>query len=700
MRRDGFLRTPIRADHQARLLNLGIGEAALAGDPAPAAAYPQTLEISFDVAAGTTEVQVALPWEGSLRFLPDSTLNHPATPAEAIEARFPTWGVTGDLALLTRSLVGSNAGLAEAFAAHLPLIDPLPGTLRFSKVRLTRDFLFTTLAALPRRRFVFEGGMVAPDDPHYLGKLIVSWLAGKAQIPFALDPADPTKDDTARAMPSVALAAPGTPTVLRIALASVSEEVLSATWFATKPGLDDVIAVPLVPAPLAPLIHQFNNPAHPSHSAIPARLLFQQAAAAAYAADHGPATPLRAALAAPRGDGRAWRRIEVARPPLPGPPLGDAARRPYPQYQLVWQPVAGGPAQALRLPLSGVAYLPLADGDHAFRVIPRDADPAAVAAGDDIRLSQRAAAPAKYIAAPQPTLTVPIAAGATGVTIHAHAQPYDARLAWQRFAAVAPVRGPLKAAAQARWNAAVFDWFLEPIGPARLPYRALYGYIRESAGRHGLSPEFVQVVFFGEGGALAINAAGPFDAAEPLDGFNFVGLDLILYRVGKVPVGKPAIPPEVPAAAVEERAEYAFNLQTEGYIDATTAAAVSFSRQVLRAEAGINRTLQIARILGWAAAIELLTAELHARLDEMTSYLAGKAPPVAVATENERRFLAYVRFNSRPTTAQGHADNLAARLAPWPGPPPADNQNVRFNTIQRIAVTEWHDAAGAYRQAE
>jgi hypothetical protein len=700
MRRDSFLRGPVRADHQARMLALAIGEVALAGDPAADAPFPQTLEIGFDIAAGTTEVQVALPWAGLLRFIPDSTLNHPTTAAEATEARFPGWAVTGDLLLLTHAVIGPAPGLTDGFAAHLPLVSPLPGTLRLSKVRLTRDFLFATLSDLPRQSFVFEGALVARDDPQHHAKLLVGFLAGRTQVPFQVDPADPARDDTRREMPSVALAAPGTRSLLRVALASVSEEILSTTWFDTKAGLDDVAGVPLVPPALATLREQYTNPAHPSHSAIPAWMLFQQAAAAAWAPDHGPATPLRAAVSAPRPDGRPWRRVEIARPTIPGPPLGDAARRPWPQYQLAWQPEAGGATEALRLPLSGVAYLPLADGAHRFRVIPRNADPALVATGDHIRLSQRAPAPARYIGLPATTLSVPVAAGATTVTIYAHAQPYDSRLAWQRFRAVEPARGPLKARAKAAWNAEVFDWFVQPTTAAWEPYRALYGYIRESAGRHGLSPEFVQVIFFGEGGALAIGPAGAFDPAEPLDAFGFVGLDLILYRLGRLPPGAPAVPPEVPAGAVEERAEYAFNLQTQGYVDAATAATVTFRHVVRRTEAGFTRTLQTGRVAGWAAAIELLTAELHARLDEMEAYLAAKAPPVMVATENERRFLAYVRFNARPTTAQDHADNLATRLRRWAGPPPPNNENVRFNTIQRIAVTEWHEAAGAFRQVE
>ena len=56
MRDYHFLRTPIRGDHQSRLVDLEVGEAPLAGDPAPAQVYPQTLELSFEVAPTVTEV--------------------------------------------------------------------------------------------------------------------------------------------------------------------------------------------------------------------------------------------------------------------------------------------------------------------------------------------------------------------------------------------------------------------------------------------------------------------------------------------------------------------------------------------------------------------------------------------------------------------------------------------------------------------
>lgn len=704
MRRDRFLRTPIRADHQVLLQNLSITDAALDGNPDPTAPYSQTLEIRFDVAAPTTEVQIALPWEGMLQFRPDSTLNHPTVPSDVNVERYPTWAVSGDLLLRTLTLVGSASGLQDAFKTHLPLVDPFPTLVRFSKVLLTQDFLFTTLDALPKFRFMFEGAAVASNDPLRLQKLIIKFLAGEALVPCKLDPTDPTKDQTLLAMPSVLLAAVGTTTTFRIAIASASENELSNTWFTMRPE-DAISGELLVPAALDNFTEQVTNPAHPHHSVIPARLIFQHAAAAAYAPDHGTTTPLRTLLTTPLSGGRSYRKLEVVRPPLPGSEVSSAATRAYPMYRLCWRPVGGGATESVRLPLSGRVYVPLANGSYRFWVIPRSGDPTAIISGDHVRLSVQAAPPARYIDLPSTTLDVALGA-ASSVRIFAHTHQYDSRMVWEGFRIVEPNRRPMQVAAARAWGLpeaaqnihGVFDWFIKPTTSAREDYRELYGYIRESAGRHGLAPEFLQVVFFGEGGWIAITPG--FDPAKAIDTWNFVGLDLVLYRTGRLPIGAPPVPPEAVAAGdADEIAEFSFNLVTNGYVDAVTAAAVTPAGRTERNE--IGRTIQVGTVTGWKAAIELVAAELHARLDEMTTYLAGRTPPIAVVEENQHRFLAYLRYCSTPATARGHADNLTARLRPWTGAFPAlvvpSNALPHFLAIQRVAVTDWQEAAAVYR---
>jgi hypothetical protein len=127
---------------------------------------------------------------------------------------------------------------------------------------------------------------------------------------------------------------------------------------------------------------------------------------------------------------------------------------------------------------------------------------------------------------------------------------------------------------------------------------------------------------------------------------------------------------------------------------------VTWTGTQTRSEAGYTRTLEVGTVQGWAAAVELVAAELHARLDEMTAYLAGKAPPVTLRDEHDRRFAAYVRFNASPARARQLVDHLDTAVRTWVGARPPGNEDARYNALQRLAVTDWHEEAGAYRGAQ
>jgi hypothetical protein len=700
-----FLRTPIRGDHQSRLLDVEVAEAPLHGDPPPGAPYPQTLELSFAVDAAATAVEIAPLWEGELVFLADSTAGHPDDPADVSPAALGGWAVTGDLVL--RTMAGSP-GFEDAFAFHVPLVGRVPAIVRYSKVRLTEAFLFTTLRAAAPAALVFDGQIVDAADPLIHEKLVIAFLAGAAAMPCLQHPDDSGLDTAREPMPEVVLAATGR-TLLRVSVASVSEQDDPA-WFDQVPAYDDLAGELLADPALRTDADLRFNPAHPGHSAIPAWGLFQDAALAAYAPDHAVGVPVRVALTAPRPDGLTYRRLDLIRPPIPGPPVGSAPQRPYPQHKLCWTPTGGQPTESLRIPLSGRVYLPLADQEYMFWALPRSRDPSFDLPGEWFMLSVQPPPPARTIGLPDTTQAIDFS-GAGSATLFAHLRPYDAAYVWDGYASVADRRGALMARAAADWNAKVFMWHTLPTTAAVSPsYAPLYAYLRESAGRHGLSPEFLQVVAFGEGINRTLEdgivAGSVFDPLERIDAFGFCGLDLILYRVGGLmpdastadpdDMMLPPIPGEIPPENVEERAEYTFNLVTAGYVDPATAATVVWSEEIERVENG-TRTIQIATVDGWEAAIELIAAEVHSRLDEMVAYLAAKVPPVPVLDELQRRYLAYARFNSKPETARVHADELSTRLKKWPGAQPSNNRNVGFNTIQRIAVTQWHEAAGIYR---
>src|SRR5262249_34276753 len=148
---------------------------------------------------------------------------------------------------------------------------------------------------------------------------------------------------------------------------------------------------------------------------------------------------------------------------------------------------------------------------------------------------------------------------------------FDSRYIWEQFRLIRPNRAPFKQRAQSRWNVTVLD-FLINSAPGGIALSPIYGHIRESAGRHGIGPEFFQAVFFGEGVNLQVDDETVYDPARVIDAFGFAGLDLIVYRTGRLPVGRPPHPPEIPAGELEEIAEYHFNLVTEGFADGATAA--------------------------------------------------------------------------------------------------------------------------------
>ncbi|MBM0259140.1 hypothetical protein JNW89_22740 [Micromonospora sp. 4G55] len=331
MRLNTFLRTPIRGDMQDRLRNLMVTEVSLAGDPKPGDNFPQTLKLSFETDTPDLPVEIAPLWEGALQFIPDSTAQNPTVPGEVVEGRYDRWSVTGDLLLKTPAF-----GHEDAFRQLLPGFNPVPQLVRYSKVVLTPEFLFTTLARVPRRRFALGGVSVAEDDPFYHRKLVIGFLSGTGRLRVTVDPADATKDTALLPMPVVAAPTSDARTELRVTVASTSFEVLAPTWFHQRPAYDDLSGEQLVPPALRTLADQLSNPAHPAHSVVSAWALFQAAPDLAYAPDHA-AGPVRTALAAARPDGRRYRRIELRRPPLPGSDLSAAPRRPYPAHQLCWR---------------------------------------------------------------------------------------------------------------------------------------------------------------------------------------------------------------------------------------------------------------------------------------------------------------------------------------------------------------------------
>jgi hypothetical protein len=686
MRQTVFLRTPIKAAHQGRMQNLQVSEQPPAGNPAAGDVYPQTLIVSFDVAAGTTDVEIAPLWEGYLYFLPDDTTGYPTKPEEVTPANFDKWRLVGDLVLHnTRGFLDESAAVDQAFASHIKLIRPAASAVRYSKVRLTRDFLFGTLAAIPAVVFVSDGAKVDERDRQWHAKFVLGFLRGRTKVPCPVDAADPSKDFANQAMPSVHLAAPGGATTFRVAVAARAPEaeVTGFAWFQHRPEFDDIPGVPLVPPTLDTLTHQRFNPAHPSHSVISAFALYQSASAAAYAPDHDAAKPLRAALTAPRPDGATYRRIDLIRPPAPGNAVTTSyPQRPFPQYQLSWRPAAGGTTQSLRIPLTGRLYLPLTDQDYRFWASPRSRDPEE---GVAQFLLSRKQPSKKYIDLPSTMVTYAPAAGDDPPPLYADLLDYDSKRTWTAFVELDDFQR-FKDKAKEAWNVPVLNFFIHR-SAAMVHYGRIYGFFRAAAGRHGLAPEFLHAVFMGEGpgagddpstpeeeqlGLIEQNRKNgvPYSDTEVINSFGDLGLDVIGETIGP--------------------------LIANGYLDSAFSAdqVLSNPRSVPNEKGEPRTTWDIA---GWEAAIELVAAELHSRLDAMRAYCAANG--IAITTDVQRRFLAYLAYNAGVAGAKAllDAENLDKRLRSWTGSWPGTQRNAHFNSLIRVAISEWYENAEVYR---
>ncbi|HBV97450.1 MAG: hypothetical protein JL50_08240 [Peptococcaceae bacterium BICA1-7] len=686
MRDNGFLRTPIRADQQAQLQGLQVHEQPLLGDPKPGDPYPQTLVITFTSPAGGPDVQIAPLWEGALYFLADSTAGLPTRPADAVEAKFSSWTLVGDLVLITPQ------GLENAFRNHIPLITPPPGSVRYSKVRLTREFLFTTLKRLRKFTFAFQGQATTSNEH---AKCLVGFLQGRTGVLCAVDARDPGQDNAQLDMPVVYSAGGGTAT-LRVTASSLIPEINKAHWFDQCPDYDDLAGETLVPAGLAQPEFQRFHPCHPSHSVVSLLALFQTAAASVYAPDHGVSTPLRTLMSAPLQGGKVYRRLTVRRPPIPGV-ITSSPNRSFPSYQLVLQ--GAGETGSLRIPLSGRMYLPLADGPYLIFAIPRSLDPQNGIAGQPFPLSLDHSTQGKrYLDFPTPTVTVDLAAGQTDVTIYAHLREYDSRRAWKVFRDLTARQRALRRTLGVRWNVGPMDqpnvqttmaWYVPTQDPVNIDYAAVYGYIREAAGRHGLSPEFLHAVLMGEGvsggnlSLLYINLhhVPPIrydDTNQNFNSFSYLGLDDIWLEVD--------------------------TLIAENYVDPRFKAQMTALPQIPHE---LNDLVTPAIIKGWEAAVELMAADLHWRQDLGTAYCQNHVPAISCRTELRRRYLTYVHFNTgqpwQPDSGQRRAERrlnlIESQCSPWPStePRPSGPGDARFNSLVRVATAAWYDQIQVYR---
>lgn len=705
MRTNDFLRTPVRVDHQARMRDLEISEqpfvdaVVAVGDP-----LPQSLVLEFNVDAAQNEIQVAPCWEGDLWFVPDSTSGYPQAPADVTQAKAAQWDLTGDLVLESLNATAVEKALSKAPAS---LVNPVPNVVRYSKVKLTIPFLFTTMPAAKKREFVVAGKTIGTANPSFHALQVIHFLAGKLSIPCAVDATDPTRDFATRDMPLIKVAAGNTKTIFRVSMSHRS--AIANEWFDRRP--EDLFApAPLIDPALATAEHNRLNPLHPAHSPIPPLALFRTVRETAVLAAHraGSLWPLLRAAAA---DGTHYVRVQVMRPPIPGNTVSLFPVRPFPQFSLSVAPDANlMQRRTVRLPINGSVYLPLEEATYRFWGS-RYGDVANTFV-DEEQFSVSVRNPARrFIGLGQVTVVKPIGANETSFELFAHLLKYDSDRTFQAWADLGWGYRKLMNEAADRWKLTVGTGAAADRGslhrwsiyvhdrPAQSmairDWGRIHGLIRSAAGRHNLAPEFLHAVIFGEGvggpGSRIMRnwetpPPTPFADHPPvaLDGYVEMGLDRIWCDLVAPGTG----------------------LQDAGYIDPARFGSATNEIIAVPNPGGLTNENGSTVICtgdpqSWTSAVEYTAATLNARLDEM-AVMANK--PRDQIPEAERRWLAYFRFhsynaaniqravNERATHAKNGWDNTAA-----PAPTVFGFNTVRFKAIQRMASADWYERAGVYR---
>jgi hypothetical protein len=496
-------------------------------------------------------------------------------------------------------------------------------------------------------------------------------------------------------------------------------DALDPLWFEFDPFRDIVGWNRYVPPLVDPALKTRGDidPRHPAHSPIPPTIVFGAAPDDAWVPAHVE-HPIRAACRAPSLAGP-FRRLDVQRDLGPGVVATDEWRRPYPFHQTIVTTPATTRIVA-QLPLDGHLYLRLADGNQTVTTAPRWVLPTAGNDGSGVLALTTRTEGAKVTPPAMASVALNVTGGQGKYAIIASSIEQDGAVVWQRLLD----KRVGEASLAALRNGAKKKYNLLKVGTAHLPahradYAVLYGLIVESAARHGLTPAFVQAVFFREGVVLLFypqpGGAPPAPAYRPdgvLSGFGFLGLD----TVGDALNHDPAFTPPHPDIGLQQ-------LLDEGYVHPTIVSAANLTnvRRVPPQPNEPPRPNFTADIVGWRAAIELIAAELHARLDQM---LATGGHAASDLREDGRRFLSYIRYNAvlgDPTVttdwqriatsppgpfiaASGDPtswDVIKNGVVAWPASSTDPNftgrERLRFVALTMTSVATYLDASGAFR---
>lgn len=109
----------------------------------------------------------------------------------------------------------------------------------------------------------------------------------------------------------------------------------------------------------------------------------------------------------------------------------------------------------------------------------------------------------------------------------------------------------------------------------------------------------------------------------------------------------------------------------------------------------MNQPKVSALVSGYETGIEIVAAELHSRRDWITDYIAKNALMVDTSDSDTVDFLTYATYNNM-SVGMDAAKNIKSYMRKFTGSERSDQSNVRFNTLKRLATSDWYKNAKVY----
>ncbi|WP_326557644.1 hypothetical protein [Micromonospora sp. NBC_01796] len=331
--RDGFLLFPFSPADQGRIDPTSISVTDIGYAPAPVAGqpYPQAMRLAFRLTAGSPVPQVRPLFPGQLRFVAD-----PAAPGvipapddvEFTETAYAGWRTIGMLRLTV------DPEAARALGELDPDLAVLPNVVWYGPVRISQEFLFSTLRTGLRAERLGGTPSIPPSDPRWAKHAVAAFLDGRYEPTIRAGATAATDDRIAHPMPTVH------PTG---AQHDVTLLVTAATRQSPKDGPRERFNV------LSAGVDE-DDPAHSANGAVPARHVYR--VLRQHLTDAATGTAVPDAVLATGGSAPVYHALRCTRT---WQPVAECSVH-FPAQRISVADPAGNPLAVQRLPAHGVFF--------------------------------------------------------------------------------------------------------------------------------------------------------------------------------------------------------------------------------------------------------------------------------------------------------------------------------------------------------